>query len=279
MFTHGSKFFFGLAAFAFLVAAVYGGASAGHQIGMDTFIGVMTLGYKGRVGEHLGYTVLAGLGFSALFLGIVSVALRDADPEAGAQLVGLDTVPEAAVPRSASYWPVVAGFSIAALVLGLVVGRVLFVIGLIGLTIVTFEWAVRAWADRATGDEEVNRSIRNRMMYPVEIPGIALLVIAVFVFSISRVLLALPKGGSYALFGIVPALILAVGWVIAVRPRVSSSLVAALLLVGALAVLAGGVYGAVHGERKFGEEHGSDKKEGSIAPLAPPERAVPEVTR
>ena len=49
MFTFGSKYFLGLAAFAFVVAAVYAGASGHHVVGMDTLIGAITLGYKGRV--------------------------------------------------------------------------------------------------------------------------------------------------------------------------------------------------------------------------------------
>ena len=160
--------------------------------------------------------------------------------------------------------------------LGLVVGSPLFVIGLVGLAIVTVEWAVQAWSDRATGDPEVNRAIRNRMMYPVEIPAIAVLGIGVFVLSISRLLLALPEGGAYVVFGVVPAVVLGVGWLIAVRPKVSRSLVAALLLVGGLAVLAGGVVGAVHGEREFEEEH---TKEGGLVHLRPPSETVLRVHR
>lgn len=279
MLTYGSRFFFGLAVLAFAVAAVYGGASGSHQIGMDTFMGVITLGYKGRVGDHLGYTILVGLAFVSAFLGIMAVAVRDADPEAAAQVVGLDTVPEAAVADTPSYWPVVGAFSVAALVLGLVVGRALFIIGLLGLFIVAVEWAVKAWADRATGDAEVNRSIRNRMMYPIEVPGIAVLGIALFVFSVSRLLLAVPKGGSYAIFAIVPAIVLGIGWLIAVRPRVNSSVVAALLVVGALAVLAGGVYGAVHGTRKVEEHPSTGVKEGSLGRSAPRLPSAPQAHR
>ena len=271
MLTHGSKFFLGLAAFAFVVAAIYAGASGNHEVGMETLIGAVTLGYKGRVGDHLGYSILVGLASSSLFLGLVLVALRDADPEAGAQVVGADAVPEAAVPSTVSYWPIVGAFSVGALLLGLVVGKTLFVLGFVGLMVTAVEWAVRTWSERATGDPGVNRSIRNRLMSPVEIPAIAVICIGLFVLSISRILLALPKGGSYAVFGIVPVVVLAVGWFIAVRPKVSSSLLAALLLVGGLAVLAGGVLAAVHGDRKFHEE--KTKSEGSIGVFDPAERA------
>ena len=239
---------------------------------MDTLIGAITLGYKGRVGDHFGYSVLITFAFSSLFLGLIIVALRDADPEAEAQLLGTDTVPEVPPPTTSNYWPIVGAFSIGALVLGLVVGKTLVVIGLVGLVVTILEWGIRTWADRATGDPEVNRAIRNRLMYPVEVPVIAVLGVGLFVFSISRVLLALPKGGSYVVFGLVPAVVLGAGWLIAVRPKVSSSVLAALLLVGGLAVLAGGVFGAVHGERKFHKE--KTKSEGSIGVVwSPPASA------
>jgi hypothetical protein len=270
MLTNGSKFLLGMAAFAFLAAAVYAGASGHHAVGMDTLTGAVTLGYKGRVGDHLGYAILVGFAVSSLFLGLTAAAVRDADPEAVAQVIGADGVPEVSPPTTSSYWPIVGAFSVGAILLGLVVGKGLFIVGMVGLVITAIEWAIRTWSDRATGDPEVNRSIRNRMMYPVEIPVAALLGIGVFVFSISRVLLALPKGGSYVVFGLVPVVVLGVGWLIAVRPKVSSSVVAALLLVGGLAVLAGGVFGAVHGERTFHEE--KTKSEGGIGVVRPAHR-------
>ena len=175
MFTFGSKYFLGLAAFAFVVAAIYAGASGHHVVGMDTIIGAITLGYKGRVGDHFGYSVLITFAFCSLFLGLVFVALRDADPEAEAQLLGTDTVPEAVPPTTSNFWPIVGAFSVGALLLGLVVGKTLVVIGLVGLVVTILEWGIRTWADRATGDPEVNRAIRNRLMYPVEVPVIAVL--------------------------------------------------------------------------------------------------------
>ena len=94
----------------------------------------------------------------------------------------------------------------AVLVIGLAVGPIMFTIGMVGLAICLVEWAVRSWSDRATGDPEVNRSIRNRFMQPVEIPALAVIGIAGMVLAVSRILLALPKIGSYLVFGLVPAL-------------------------------------------------------------------------
>ena len=264
MFKTGSKFLFGFAGFAYLAAFLWADGTGRHKLGMDSLIGPLTFGYKGYVGDHVGYAVFIGLATVALFLGIFLAALRDGDPEAAAQVVGLDTVPEVPAPETVNFWPVVAAFSLGSIALGLAVGPTLFVIGATGLAITTVEWAVRAWSDRATGDPEVNRSIRNRLMYPVEVPGVAILGIGGLVLAVSRILLALPKYGSYAVFLLVPVAILAVGMLFVFRPRVSSSVVAAILLVGGLAILAGGVGAAIQGPRAH-EESGHSSEAG-LAP-------------
>jgi hypothetical protein len=280
MYKTGSKFLFAMAGFGLLAAVVWAAATGEHAIGMDTLIGPLTLGYKGYVGDHAGYTLLIALSAAALFLGIFLSALRDADPEAEAQVVGLDTVPDAPAPTTANYWPVVAAFSAGAVVIGLAIGPIMFVIGMVGLACCLVEWAVRAWSDRATGDPEVNRTIRNRFLQPVEIPALAVIGIAGLVLAVSRILLALPKIGSYLVFGLVPVAILAVGALIVLRPQLSQSVIAGLILVGGIAILAGGVAAAIAGEREHGgeheEEHHSSEGEGEsgLAPLPSPSSAV-----
>lgn len=271
MFKTGSKFLFGLAAFGFVGAVIYARFTGDHYALFDSVLGPLTLGWKGYVGDHTGYSILVGLAAVCLFLGIFLAALRDSDPDAAAQVAGLDTVPEVPAPANANYWPVVAAFSLAAVALGLAVGPTLFVIGAVGLVAVTVEWAVQAWSDRATGDPEVNRTIRNRFLNPVEIPALAVVGIAGTVLAVSRILLALPKTGSYVVFGLVPAIILGVGALIVLKPKLSPSVVAGLLIVGALAVLGGGVVAGIAGERHHEEEGGHEEggKAESLAPLVP----------
>ena len=260
MFKTGSKFLYGVAAFGFVAAIIYAIAtSAGSLTGdgfIDKVLGPLTLGYKGGVGDHVGFTVLMVLSVASFFLAILLAAIRDGDAEAAAQVAGVETVPEVPAPAAVNYWPVVAAFSVAAVVLGLAIGSGLFALGCVGLTIATAEWAISAWADRITGDPAVNASIRNRMMHPVEIPVAAVLGIAIFVLAISRILLALPKNGSYLVFAILPAIIFGVGILIVTKPKLSRSVIAGLLLFGGFAVLAGGVAASIAGEREpEGEKH------------------------
>lgn len=257
MFTTGSKWFFGLAGAAFVAALVYGGATNPSEVGLSTFTGVLSLGYKGGVGDHVGYAVLMGLAGAALFLGATTAAFRDSSAEAGAQLLERESVPDVVAPERGSYWPVIAAFGVGSIAIGLVAGQALVLLGIAILAAAGFEWAVSVWAERATSDSALNQSIRRRVMLPVEVPVLGALGIGVFVLSISRILLALPKMGVYVLFGVVPTLVVVAAFVLAAKPRINRSLVAGLCVVGGLAVLVGGVVSAAVGPREI-EPHHSD---------------------
>lgn len=265
MFTTGSKWFFGLAAAAFVGALVYGGATNPSEVGMATFTGVLTLGYKGGVGDHVGYAILMAIAGASLFLGTVSAVTRDGSVEAGVAALELETVPEVEAPARGSYWPIIGAFGVGCLALGAATDVLLVILGLAILGAVVFEWAITAWADRATGDPEVNARIRRRVMLPVEVPVMGALGVGVFVLAVSRMLLALPKAGVYILFGLVPTAVLVLAFVLAAKPRINRSVVAGLCVVGGLAVLAGGVVSAIVGPREIEPHHGEEEHEGAPA--------------
>jgi hypothetical protein len=261
----GSKLFYALAGLTFLAAILYAGFTADHKIGMDSLIGPITLGWKGSVGDHVGYSILMSAMVVSLGLGIFLSAIRDGDPEQAAKVLDLPTAPDAAVPVSVNYWPVIGAVSVACLALGLAVGPVLFVIGVVGLVATLFEWTVRAWADHATGDAELNRSLRTTLLAPFELPIGGVLIIVGIVFGVSRILLALPKIGTIAVFIAIPAVILAVGAVVALKPKVSPSAIAGVIVAGAIALLVGGTVAAIVGER---EHHSDTEHETGAAPAA-----------
>ena len=69
MFKSGSKFLFGLAGVGFISAILYAMATSGERLDRpDSLLGPLTLGYKGYVGDHVGFTILVGLSFVSLFL-------------------------------------------------------------------------------------------------------------------------------------------------------------------------------------------------------------------
>lgn len=264
MITTGSKFFYGLAALLALAAVVYGYASGGGGVGP------ISVGYKGGVGEHLGYGVLLAAAIASLFAGFCTTAFRDADPEPTANLLGTDTVPPATTTGT-SFWPVVGAFGVVLTVVGVVLNNVFFVAGLIALGAVAVEWTMQAWSDRATGDPAVNREIRNRVMLPIEVPIAGALAIAVVVVGYSRVFLAVSKLGAVWIALAIAATIFVIGTILSLRPRIRTDLVAGLLAAAAVVTIGLGIFGAVAGEREFehhgeehAEEHGGEEAEGSL---------------
>lgn len=252
----GSRLFFALAVIGLLGAAAFGLASGGDPVG------VLSLGYKGGVGEHFSYALFTAFGVTALGLGFFSVAIGDADPDATAALVGVEALPEVPAPNSVSPWPIVGALGMVVAALGLVVGAGYFIFGLVILAVVTVEWAVKVWADRATGDPAVNQAIRNRFMAPVEVPVGAVIVIAFLVLGLSRVFLAVSSTGAWVIGTIVAALIVLGAIVVLKRPEQTKRLATALLLVLTLGVLAGGIAGVVAGEREFHHEEPAHEGEG-----------------
>ena len=254
MITTGSKFFYGLAGLLFVTAVVYGYTTGGGEVGPISF------GYKGAVGDLLGYTILMGGSALAAFLGFSSTAFRDADPEAAAEVIGADVPPAPSLPAT-SYWPMVGAFGVGLVVIGVVLNNVFFVAGLIALGAVALEWTIQAWSERATGDQAVNREIRNRIMLPFEVPIAGALIVAVVILGYSRVFLAVSKENAVWVALVVAALVFVVGTALAAAPRIRTDLVAGLLVAFAVVTIGLGITAAVSGEREFvhhgpeGEEH------------------------
>ncbi len=251
MFTWGSKYLFAVSGASLLGAAVYGLISGGG------LLGVMSLGYKGGVGEHAGYTLLVAIGLVTALLGVLNVTIRDGDAEEAALAVGVDHALTVSTPRTQSFWGPLAAFGVACMVVGLAVSQAFFILGIVILSVVALEWLVLAWSDRATGDDEVNSTIRNRIIGPLEIPMLSLLGIAVVVIGISRVLLAVSEVGSTVVASLVAAFVFfaAVAMAKSDAPR---SIISGVVAIGAVAVLAGGIAGAVVGEREIVHHHEDD---------------------
>lgn len=274
MITAGSKYLYGSAVLALLGAFLLALATSGHSIGMSSLTGAVSFGYKGGVGAHFGYTLLVAYAGLALFLGGVLSVVRDADPEVGAALLGLDEPAPVMPPRGVSYWPIVAAFGAALTMVGLIFDSALFALGLVLVGIAAIEWTIGTWADQATGDHATNRHLRSRLLGPIEVPLAAILGIAVFVFALSRVLLAFPKVPGAVIFGVVPAVAFLVAILLNSKPQWTRGLITVVVVVGALVVLGGGIFGLVRGsehiEKETPSQHLYKIKGVSSAPLQNP---------
>jgi hypothetical protein len=254
MFTTGSKWFLGLGFVSLVLAAAYGWTTGG------TGLGPVTAGYNGGVGDHFGYAMLVAVACTAIFLGVLSIATRDANPSALAQLAGTEEAPQAVPPAHVAYWPILGALGLTLVVLGLVISNVLFVAAFIFLIAVLVEWMVLAWSDRATGDPETNRLVRARILGPYEVPLIGVALAGVSVVALSRVLLtSSEKAAPWVATG-AAALIFIVGAIIAAKPKISANAIAGVVVVAAIGLITAGVISAGRGERYI--EHHEEVHEG-----------------
>lgn len=222
MATTAGKFWYAVAALAFLGAFVYGFAAGG---------------------EWFGSFVLGSLSLCALLLGLLASAIGDGDVAEG---TAPDVTVRTALPAG---WPALTAVGAGVAIVGLAGRNALLYVGIGLLGIVFLEWMVQGWAERATGDPRYNAELRSRIMSPIEIPLIAVLVIGGFLLSLSRVLLSVSENGSRIIAIAVAASILGVGFLIAYRPHIGSSVLAGLLALGAVVLIAFGIVGGISGER------------------------------
>jgi hypothetical protein len=232
--------------------------------GSRFWFGVVALGVIGSLaylfasgGELYGTLVLAFTAVAGMILGVTSIALRDGDVALAAG-AGPPAEDRPVSTRFAAAWPALAALGAGVCMVGLAIGGGLFYVGLAILGVTLAEWMVQSWAERATADAEVNQRLRNRVMFPLEIPALALIGIAVAVIAFSRVLLAVPKAGSTVVAVVVATVIFGVGVLLNARPKVSASLLAAIVALGAAGLLGSGIVAAVAGEREF-EAHETEE--------------------
>jgi hypothetical protein len=236
--TTGGKLWFAIGAFAMVAAEIY---------------------FLATGGEDGGAVTLLFLGVAALVIGGAAVAVRDGD----ADVVG-EGVKEPVVVRSAlpAPWPVVAALGAGLTVVGYAVGGVMLYGGLGLMGIALLEWMVQGWAERSTGDRAYNQALRNRIMFPLEVPALGLLGVGFVILTFSRVLLAAPNKDASTIIAIAVGVVITAGaFTVANRPKISSNALAWVLAVAAVALLGAGIVTGVAGERGVEEHHAEETSE------------------
>lgn len=224
----GSRLLFGATVLATIAAVAYGISVGG------------SLGTVGLISAAIALAILAG----------INAYVRDSDVSS-MDSTALTDSPAARPAPPASNWPMVGALGGVLVVVGAVTYPVVFAFGLIALLAATVEWMIAAWSERASADRGFNTGIRQRFANPAEFPVLAALVAAIIVYSFSRIMLFLSKTGGPVAFGLVAALVLAAGFVVAFRPQVRNATVSAVAGIAVLGLVAGGVAAALAGEREM----------------------------
>lgn len=267
MITTGSRFFYGMALVGWVAALTYGIITNGIDQGgvinnltgdgaVDTLLGPLTLGYKGGVGDHVGFSILMGFALAALGMGLACTLFRDGDASSLAELPGADPAQPIAAPASLNVWPAVLALAAALVIVGLATSPVVFVIGCVVAAIAGIEWTISTWADSISADPATNAAVRNRLMLPIEIPVAAVLLIGAIVLAFSRIFLAVSKLGAVWVALAIATVIFVGAVIFNAQTQMRRSLVVGGIIVLAVIILGVGIGGAIAGERKF-EKHGS----------------------
>ena len=259
VFTPGFRLFFGIAVYAFIASfafALGSNVENSDQGLIDDVLGPITAGWKGGVGSHVGYVVLLSTALTAGFVAFVLIAFRDADAESQAEVLQVESLPLTRAPYGASYAPIAAALLSVALLIGLVASTPLALAAAFGLFIVACAWTIRAWSNRATGDDEVNLELYHRIIDPARIPIVGALIVAFVVIGLSRVLLAVSKVGSIVVFSVAATLFFAIAVLLSARPKIGKDLLTIVVVVGAVLILAGAIAGMIAGQRDF--HHGGE---------------------
>jgi hypothetical protein len=210
--------------------------------------------YGVSVSGSLGTTGLITAATALAFLAGLVLYTRDADVSSMDPTAATESAAARPAPPS-SVWPIVGALGGVLVVVGLVTYPVVFVFGIIALVATTVEWMVSAWAERASADRHFNAGVRQRLSHPAEFPVLALLAAAVIIYSFSRIMLFLSKTSGPVAFGVVAALALIAGFVVAFRPQLPGTALSAVAGIAVVGLVAGGVASALAGERDIERHH------------------------
>ncbi len=220
--------------------------------GVALFLGAV---YKILTGDLLGGVLYLMVGAVAAVLGVMLSTVRENEvaPAIAADAGPPSVRPVAVAPLpSGGAWPLVAAVAVGLVALGLIESSIWAWAGVLVAMVAGAGWIGRA-SSESTG--------RPVSLLPIGLPVLGLAFIASVMFFLSRILLAVPEAASTAIALGVAVVIMIVASLAAVRPRLSGGSMAALLALGAVVMVGGGIVAAAQGEReieKHSEEHAGE---------------------
>jgi hypothetical protein len=231
MFTTGSKLLIGASVVALVATLVYG-------IGQDGVLGTV-----GLASATIGLTALA----------VLNALLRDSnvftdDP------APVENIAAAHAAPGASVWPLGVALGAVVIAVGLVSYQSVVVVGIVLFVAAGAEWVIQTWAEEASSDPTYNSAARGRLSNPLEYPVGSAIAIGIVVYSFSRIMLWLnSKTSTTVVFSIVAVIVVAAAFIMASRPKMTGTAVNSVVAVGAIAIVAGGAFAGVDGQREIPE--------------------------
>jgi hypothetical protein len=233
MFTTGSKLLIGSAFAAALFALVYGVTQEG------------TLGTLGLISAAVGLALLA----------VINVFVRDSNVSA----MDTEAFESSAAARDTaqpSLWPLLVALGGTTVTLGLITNRTFFVLGIAAIAAGGLGWLVQAWSERASANPAYNKRARNVLIDPIELPIAGAIGAGILIYSFSRIMLGLPtKTATIVAFGVMGAIVLFIGAIVGLKRGASRTALTGTFGLAAVALIAGGAYAGLKGERETHPHH------------------------
>ncbi len=211
---------------------------------------VMAVAYAIATGNIDGLVLYLGLVVAATLAG---VAVSGARENEFAPRVAVDAPPPAlqrvtwARPVAGGLWSAMGAAAVGLVLCGFIVGPVLTIAGL-----VVGAAAVVGWMTSVSGDH----TGRHLDLTPLAIPVVGLFTIFSLMFSMSRVLLAVPEEASTIIAIAIAVVILASATLVTLKPNLTKQSLLAILATAGVLLAGGGVGAAAYGQRTVEKPEG-----------------------
>lgn len=273
MINTGSRTYYGLAVGAFITALLYGFITNTMAEGtwttlagsgaVDAILGPLTFGYKGGVGDHFGYAALMGFSGLCVGLGAITTAFRDGNAVSIAEVEATDRRYADQPPMNVVPWPALFALAVGITLVGLSFQPFLFGLGVFAAILVGVEWTLTVWSERTSTDPEVNRTVRRRVLWPLEVPVGVAAGLGIIVFSMSRLFLATAGIGAAVIAAVLALVVLALAFVLAARPTINRGVVLAIVILFGIVVIGAGIWGGIADNNK--DHHGGEEAASATA--------------
>ncbi len=211
---------------------------------------VMGIAYGIATGNPDGVLLFLGLVVVCIFAG---AAVSGARENEFASHVAADAAPPTshpvtwARPVAGGLWSAMGAAGIGLILCGFIVGPVLTIAGLIVGAGAVVGWMTSVSADH-TG--------RHLDLTPLAIPVVGLFTIFSLMFSISRVLLAVPEQASTVIAIVIAVVILSSATLVTLKPNLSKQSLLAILATAGVVLAGGGIAAAAYGQRTVEKPEG-----------------------
>jgi len=219
---------------------------------------VVAIGYAVGTGDRVGFTNLAVAGIAAIVIGVAAFAYVPREPLSASLAEPAEPRPADTTdgPRASS-WPVFGALALGLVAAGAATEGLLILVGVIVGLVAVFAWFGQTWREHPSWTQAMTDRINDRFVVPIGLPGTIFILAGIGVVALSRLFLSVSVGAA-PIIGIVIAFALLGGFWFIANNNVGRSAVTTVATFAVVLVLAGGVAGALKGEREFHHPGGGE---------------------